>query len=125
MKSKYEAALANSKDWREKLQEVVARQKEKAEKEAELRNENEKLIFQYSQILKELQDEGDKRKKLEKELAVLKENLLKKSMSVEVAKPMLVSEEYGSKGVRVDDLPLQSRAVFQDKTSMLNANINS
>jgi len=71
LKEKYEVALANSKDWKEKLQELVAKQKEKAEIEAELRSENEKLTFQYSQILKELQDENDKRKRLEKELTVL------------------------------------------------------
>ena len=62
--------MSTSKDWREKLREVVAKQKEKAEKEIELKIENEKLMLQYSQILKELQEGNEQRKRLENEISV-------------------------------------------------------
>eukprot|EP01022_Parablepharisma_sp_SALTPOND_P001588 TRINITY_DN106843_c0_g1_i1.p1 TRINITY_DN106843_c0_g1~~TRINITY_DN106843_c0_g1_i1.p1 ORF type:complete len:433 (-),score=107.91 TRINITY_DN106843_c0_g1_i1:330-1628(-) len=76
LKGKYETALAMSKDWKEKLQEVVLKQKEKAEKEMELKAENERLAAQYSQILKEVQDLSAKKQKAEKELSVFLYKLL-------------------------------------------------
>jgi len=63
-----------SKDWEEKLREVVLKQKEKSEKEFELKKENEKLTAQYTQILKEMQEINNKKQKTETEFEV--KNLL-------------------------------------------------
>ena len=71
LKGKYETALAISKDWQEKLREVVLKQKDKGDKEAELKGENEKLSAQYSQLLKEVQELNGKKQKSDKEQEVI------------------------------------------------------
>lgn len=51
LKAKYEIAIATSKDWKEKLQEVVTKQKEKTKKEFQLKEEYDKLVQQNREIL--------------------------------------------------------------------------
>lgn len=54
LREKYETALAMGKDWKEKLQEVIAKQKENIARENRLREENEQLAAENSQFKKQI-----------------------------------------------------------------------
>eukprot|EP00826_Nyctotherus_ovalis_P009874 TRINITY_DN12615_c0_g1_i2.p2 TRINITY_DN12615_c0_g1~~TRINITY_DN12615_c0_g1_i2.p2 ORF type:complete len:105 (-),score=29.22 TRINITY_DN12615_c0_g1_i2:315-629(-) len=54
LRDKYETALAMGKDWKEKLQEVIAKQKENIARENGLREENEQLTAENLQLKKQM-----------------------------------------------------------------------